>query len=100
VLRYSIGRLGFVSVDDIGPAAHALREKPVVALADGTQIGKLLVARHERQGPFLMKGLTDVELFLKQRVQRYPKQKYADRMFFGPVLFQTVIELTAGERGM
>lgn len=100
VLRYSIARLGFIPVDGVRSVADALREVPVVALADGTQIAKLLVARHEREGPFFMRGLTEVEDFLQQRVKKYPKQKYGDRMFFGPVLFQTVIELTAGERGV
>jgi hypothetical protein len=42
-----------------------------------------------------MRRLGDVEDFLIQRIKRYPKEKYADRMFFGPVLMQTLIELTA-----
>lgn len=99
VLRYSIARLGVTPVDDVGRVVEALRGSSIFTLADGTQVCKLLVAMLKRQGPFLVRGLTEVEHFLQQRVERYPKQKYADRVFFGPVLFQTFIELTAGERG-
>lgn len=98
VLRYAIARLGFVPREEVGRVADVLRDRAVVALPDGTQIGKLLVARQERQGPFLMRALTDVEDFLTERVRKYPKQKYADRVYFGPVLFQTVIELTVGKQ--
>lgn len=95
VLGYAVARLGFVPVDDVAAVSNALRHKPIVALADGTEIAKLLIARDEAEGPFLMRGLGDIEDFLVQRINRYPKEKYADRMFFGPVLFQTLIELTA-----
>ena len=33
-----------------------------------------------------------VRAFLDARVAKYPKEKFRDRMFFGPVLFQFVIE--------
>jgi hypothetical protein len=95
VLRYAIARLGFVPIHDVTAISEALQSRPVVVLQDGTQIAKLLVARDEAQGSFLMRRLGDVEDFLIRRIKRYPKEKYADRMFFGPVLFQTLIELTA-----
>lgn len=95
-LRYTVGRMGFVPTDDVADVADALVRQPVVTLANGTQIAKLLVARQEKQGPFLTRGLTGVEEFLRARITKYPKEKYADRMFFGPVLFQTLIELTEG----
>jgi hypothetical protein len=95
-LRYTIARMGFVPISDVADVAGTLAHRPFVTLTDGTQIAKLLVARHERQGAFLTRGLTEVEEFLRTRITRYPKEKYADRMFFGPVLFQTLIELTEG----
>lgn len=99
VLRYAIARLGFVHRDGVAAVAADLYDKPIAVLPDGSQIAKLLVARHESEGPFLGQGLTETERFLRRRVEKYPKQKYADRMFFGPVLFQTIIEQTAGHLG-
>ncbi len=99
VLRYAIARLGFVPPGSVAKLAADLEDKAIAVLSDGTQIAKLLVARREGEGPFIMRGLTDVERFLQQRVEKYPKQKYADRMFFGPVLFQAIIEQTAGHLG-
>jgi len=98
VLRYSLARLGFVPRDGVPRIARRLRDQAVVVLEDGTQLAKLLVARRESNGPFLIRNLTEVKRFLRERVEKYPRQKYADRMFFGPVLFQTIIELTAGDR--
>lgn len=99
VLQYAIARLGFVPRDDVAKIAADLATRAVAVLQDGTQVAKLLVARRHRDGPFLMRRLADIETFLKGRVDKYPKQKYADRMFFGPVLFQTIIEQTAGKLG-
>jgi hypothetical protein len=93
-----LARLGFVPRDGVPRIARRLRDQAVVVLEDGTQLAKLLVARRESNGPFLIRNLTEVERFLRERVEKYPRQKYADRMFFGPVLFQTIIELTAGDR--
>jgi hypothetical protein len=98
-LRYTLARLGFVPRERVRDVAARMLDQPVIELEDGTQLAKLLIARHERAGPFLTLGLTEVERFLQARVEKYPKQKYGDRMFFGPVLFQTVIELTAAEPG-
>ena len=85
--------------NDIGEVVADLKAKPVAVLANGTQIAKLLVARRKRDGNYLLRGLTDVEQFLKARVEKYPQRKYGDRMSLGPVLFQAVIEQTAGHLG-
>lgn len=98
-LRYTLARLGFVPRERVRDVAARMIDRPVIELEDGTQLAKLLIARHESDGPFLTRGLTEVERFLRGRVEKYPKHKYADRMFFGPVLFQTFIELTAAEPG-
>ncbi len=98
-LEYSIARRGFVPREGVADVAAELVGHPITELADGTQIAKLFVARQPCDGPFLAHGLGDVERFLRRRVEMYPKQKYADRMFFGPVLFQTIIEQTAGHLG-
>jgi hypothetical protein len=70
VLRYSIARLGFVPIEDVASISDAFQHKPVIAFKDGTEIAKLLVARDEAQGPFLMRRLGDVEDFLIQRIKR------------------------------
>lgn len=93
-VRYSIARLGMVPHDQVDQVLHALSVQPAVRIGDDAQIAKLLVARNPANGPFLSRSLTDVEQFLFDRVARYPKEKHRDRMFFGPVLFQTIIELT------
>ena len=92
VLSYAVGRLGVVRQADLEVTTRALAEVPVLPLDDGWQIVKLLVARDPVDGAFLTRSLDQVEGFLDDRVRAYPKQKYADRMYFGPVLFQTVIE--------
>ena len=99
VLEYVFGRLGFVPRNDIADVVADLNAKAVAVLPNGTQIAKLLFARRKRDGNYLLRGLTEVEEFLRARVEKYPQRKYGDRMFFGPVLFQAVIEQTAGHLG-
>jgi hypothetical protein len=91
-IEYSVRRLGLVGKNEASRVAHNLRDAPLCAASDGTLIGKLLVARQPAEGPFLYRDLGDIRRFLDERVAKYPKQKVAGRMFFGPGLFQFVIE--------
>ena len=91
-VQYAVRRLGLLPEAEAEHVARALREAPVCRANDGTLIGKLLVAKDEADGPFLYRPLSAVRGFLDARVAKYPKEKFRDRMFFGPVLFQFVIE--------
>jgi hypothetical protein len=52
----------------------------------------LLVANGDPPGAqCLFRSLRTVEDFISDRVRAYPKQKYADRMYFGSDLFQHTI---------
>jgi hypothetical protein len=99
VLRYAIARLGFVPRATVDAVAARVRNEALIVLEDGAQIAKLLVARRQSLGPYLMRELAEVERFLQERVRKYPRRKFADRMFFGAVLFQTIIDQTAGNIG-
>ena len=99
-LSYCVQRLGFAPMEQTPEIVEALLDQPVVELDDGTQVAKLVIARHPSTGPFLLRELAEVHGFLRSRVKRYPKEKYRDRIFFGPVLFQTIIELTADGQEM
>lgn len=92
VVDYAVRRLGLLAKSEVEQVAKCLRTAPVCKAGDGTLIGKLLVARDPAEGAFLYRNLGAVRAFLDARVAKYPKRKFRDRMFFGPVLFQFVIE--------
>ena len=91
-LKYSIGRLGFVPIDEINQIAQEMKETAVWNIHDQYQICKLLIAeRCVSSDRFACRNLEDIEGFLKGRAQKYHEEKYRDRMFFDSALFQKII---------
>lgn len=97
VVEYAVGRLGLAPQEAVHQIAQGLQDHSLCVLKDGTTIGKLLIARDQRGGAYLFLGLRDVEQFLRNRVRKFAKVKYRDRVHFGATLFQSLIELEAPE---
>ena len=92
-LKYSIGRLGFVPIEEIDQTAQEMEETAVWNICDQYQICKLLIAEKcVSSDRFACRNLEDIEGFLKGRAQEYHEDKYRDRMFFDSALFQNIIK--------
>jgi len=95
-LRYAIGRLGFVPQPKIEATTERLMNSSRINVKGKFQICKLLVANQEKHsGTYLFRELNSIRSFLKSRVEKYPIEKFRDRMFFGSVLFQEMIDVVA-----
>lgn len=95
-LRYAIGRLGLVPVERVDGITKQLKNSSTVEINDTLQISKLLVANIEKNADnHLFLTLQDVRRFLRSRVRKYPIEKFSDRMFFGSILFQELIDQIA-----
>jgi hypothetical protein len=87
-LEYAVGRLGLVPRERIEVVTQGIRERPSIAISGRFSITKMLIADHLKPGPFVGISLDHVKAFLKERVARYPKDKYRDRLFFQDGVFQ------------
>lgn len=94
-VKYSIGRLGMVPKSEIENVSLQLSEVPVLELGNGNTIFKLLIANSEKHSDtkrYFFRSLEHAEDFIEDRVQRYPEEKFAGRMFFKSSLFQHTID--------
>lgn len=98
-VRYCIGRLGFVPEQVIGGFLDQFDGRRVIDLNDQYQIGKVLIAN---EGPetdrYSYLDLSSVISFLDRRIEKYPEDKYRDRMFFSSILFQSAIDRVSLKR--
>lgn len=93
-----VARLGFTSHDEASRLAQELALRPTIDAEDNCQFGKLLIAKKEVASEhFLFLSLEHVRRFIRERIQKYPKAKYRDRMFFGSLLIQDMIDVAALE---
>ena len=100
-MHYCIGRLGFTPVENIDGIFEKLSQNSIVDVDDRFQICKLLIANEgKEEKQFLFRDLNSLINFLHSRVNKYPKEKYRDRMFFSSVLFQSVIDMAALKRDL
>jgi len=91
-VHYAIGRLGLVPTDQIARIADELNNNAIANTDDGRRICKLLVANDLKEPQtFIFRSLNHAEDFIDDRVKQYPREKYADRMYFGSDLFQHTI---------
>jgi hypothetical protein len=91
-VHYAVGRLGFVSSDQITIVADELSNNIMMETGDGRRICKLLIANDLKEPQtFVFRSLNHAEDFINDRVRRYRQKKYADRMYFGSELFQHTI---------
>lgn len=91
-VKYSIGRLGLTPKDNIAELSLKLNDVPLIETKEGYRICKLLIANDQKEArTFLYKSLDEAEDFIENRVRKYPREKYAGRMFFSSALFQDMI---------
>ena len=100
-LKYTISRLGFVPQNDVDDLVEEFESKAVFNIKDSHQIVKILIAEDgKNNSKYHFRSQKSVYNFLRQRVLKYPQEKYADRMFFGSILFQSIIDTTVMNRGV
>jgi len=91
-IRYTLPRLGLVEQHMINDVLANMENSPVVEVLGGAVIAKLFVSdKKHSAGPYLNRTLYQIEDFLLERVNRYPIEKYGDRMFFPSSIFQLII---------
>lgn len=90
-VRYAAKRLGMTKEDeDITRIACG---GAIEDIGDSYRIIKLFVSNRRATGKFKNYGLEEIIQFLLDRIGKYPIEKYRDRMFFGSILFQGLIEI-------
>jgi len=98
-VKYAVGRLGFAPRENIAAISEELNKVALLEVGEGQRIGKLLIANEQKaSSEFVFRSLNTAEDFINNRVRRYPKEKYADRMYFGSELFQHTIHLIHREK--
>ena len=89
---YTIPRLGFTKPDTAAGIANDMENKTIIEIGETYEIFKLLIAeKGEPTEKYIFKPLSSVINFIHQRIQKYPKAKFSDRMFFSSIQLQTVI---------
>jgi hypothetical protein len=98
-VQYCVGRLGFVPQRHIGEVSNQFDGQQIIDLNSQYQLGKLLIANNgsETERYFYI-DLGSIISFLDRRIERYPEEKYRDRMFFSSILFQSMIDRVALKR--
>jgi hypothetical protein len=95
-LRYAIGRLGLVPIGRVEEITEQLKNSSTIEINGTLQISKLLVGNIEKNAPnHIFLSLRHIRRFLRRRVRKYPIEKFRDRMFFGSILFQELIDRIA-----
>lgn len=93
-VRYSVGRLGLTQqIDNI---MAQLAKAPVAETESGHQIAKILIAN---QNPgtninFIAFSLGSIRNFIRNRMRKYQREKFRDRLFFDSNLLQELIDGT------
>lgn len=90
-VTYASKRLGITSSDD--DIQRIAEGNAIEDVADNYRVIKLFISNKEEEGSFIYLSLESVVQFLLDRIGKYPIEKYRDRMFFGSILFQGLIEI-------
>ena len=90
-VTYASKRLGITNADeDIKRIAEG---NAIEDVGDSYRVIKLFISNKEEAGNFIYMSLESIIQFLLDRIGKYPIEKYRDRMFFGSILFQGLIEI-------
>jgi hypothetical protein len=96
-IEYALGRLGLTV--ELEKSAATLRDRASIDLESNCRVLKLLVAQKcPKRQDMICLTLDEIYGFLKQRIEKYPKEKYRDRTFFHSDVFQTIIDVTSKNR--
>lgn len=96
-LSYCVERIGFTSNKD--SIISQLNKSPVATIINELgqlcQVAKILISRDEptKDINYLLISLENVYSFIRQRIEKYPSEKYRDLNFFSSIGFQTLIEI-------
>ncbi len=95
VVKYATGRFGFIpnhqDLDD------QVQKNRLTVVNKSFQIAKLFFSNKNDQqntDSFFHISLGHTRDFIKSRIEKYPKEKYRDRMFFSSLLVQEMIDAT------
>ena len=89
---YNLQRLGFTDdFDLLYELSHS--EQPFFDIKDNFRVIKLFISAKNSNGPYINCTVAQLFQFLLNRVNKYPIEKYQDRMFFNSILFQGIIEI-------
>jgi hypothetical protein len=94
-VSYAAGRFGFTpKYEELVPE---IQQKRHVVIPSQFQIGKILFSNESQQqnDHFFHISLSNATKFIRNRIQKYPKEKFADRMFFPSSLIQYLIDTNA-----
>lgn len=90
-VRPAIARLGIWPRVRVDAIAEQLRAEASVASPEGV-VCKLLVTEEASDSEsYLNRTVPDLEVFIDDRIARYPLEKFGSRMFFSAGLFQSRI---------
>jgi hypothetical protein len=91
-LRYAVERLGLTR--DVNSVMRQFEGQAVAQTEDGSHIAKILIANTVPRGgaPLLYLSFHMVRAFLEGRMQKYPREKFGDRLFFNSNYLQDLIE--------
>ena len=96
---YSLSRLGLIPYKENYSLIEKFREVAVLELDDDRQVAKLLISNKIiPDDRYISLDLEDAIRFLYARANKYPEEKYRDRMFFSSVLIQSVFDIAALKR--
>lgn len=91
-MAYVIPRLGFAKPETTTDITNALENEIMIEINGAYRVFKLLIAEQgETTGQYLFKPLDAVIDFIYQRINKYPKEKFGDRMFFSSIQLQSAI---------
>ena len=90
-VSYAAKRLGITNAqEDIARIANG---KAIEDVGDKYRVIKLFISNKAEEGDFIYLSLESIVQFLLDRIEKYPIEKYRDRMFFSSILFQGLIEI-------
>ena len=98
-VKYSIGRLGFATPENIATISERLNEVSLLDVDEELRIVKLLIANKQKDSSkSVFRSLSSVDDFMKGRIRKYEAAKYADRLRFHSELLQYTIHLMHREK--
>lgn len=94
-IKYAVGRFGFTpnhnELDD------SVLKNSLTVVNKNFQIGKVFFSNNTKQqhtDRFFHVALPNIRRFIKSRIEKYPKEKFGDRIFFSSLLVQEMIDTT------
>lgn len=94
-VKYAIARFGFTP--NHNELNDSVLKNRLTVVNKSFQIGKVFFSNNKKQQQadrFFHVSLPNIRRFIKSRIEKYPKEKFGDRMFFSSLLVQEMIDTT------